>query len=104
GDLLNKPVVVNLSLVIPDDMDVTSPHAFDASDLDKVRKGLLHTIQSLVGFGVLFVVSAGNEGDLRYTPGNPKGLRPKALYPAAFAYHGLDPSEMMIPVGAVNKQ
>jgi hypothetical protein len=102
GDLLNKPIVVSLSLVIPDDMDVI-PHGFDASDLDYVRKGLLRTIQSLVDLGVVFVASAGNEGDLRYKPGNPGGVRPEALYPAAFAYHGLVPPEMMIPVGAVNK-
>ena len=103
GDLLNKPVVVSLSLVIPDDMDVISPHGFVASDLDNVREGLLHTIQSLEDFGVVFVASAGNEGDSRYKPGNPDGVRPKALYPAAFANHGLVQPGMMIPVGAVNK-
>jgi len=103
GDLLNKPVVVSLSLVIPDDMDVISPHGFEASDLDNLRKGLLSSIQSLVDLGVVFVASAANEGDSRYKPGNPDGVRPKALYPAAFAYHGLNPPQMMIPVGAVDK-
>jgi len=102
GDLFQKPVVINLSLVIPADDEVTS-HGFKKSDLDKLRKGLLNSIQSLVNFGVVFAASAGNEGDLRFQPMNPNGERPEALYPAAFAYHGLVHPRMMIPVGAVDK-
>ncbi len=102
GDLFQKPVVVNLSLVIPEDMEVTS-NGFKQSDLDDLRKGLLNSIQALVNLGVVFVASAGNEGDLRYPPANPNGTRPDALYPAAFAYHGLKPPQMMVPVGAVDK-
>lgn len=102
GDLFNKPVVVNMSLVIPPDSEVTS-NGFNQSDLDNLRKSLLASIQSLVNLGVVFVASAGNEGDLRYQPANPDGTRPEALYPAAFAYHGLKHPQMMIPVGAVDK-
>jgi hypothetical protein len=102
GDLFQKPVVVNMSLVIPPDEEVTS-NGFKSSDLDNLRKALLNSIQSLVYLGVVFVASAGNEGDLRYPPANPDGTRPNALYPAAFAYHGLKPPQMMVPVGAVDK-
>src|SRR5713101_903134 len=102
GDLFQKPVVVNMSLVIPQDEMVNS-QGFKQPDLDKLRKDLLNSIQSLVNFGVVFAASAGNEGDLRFQPMNPNGERPDALYPAAFAYHGLHPPQMMIPVGAVDK-
>src|SRR5260370_31238402 len=81
---------------------VTS-QGFKQPDLDKLRKDLLNSIQSLVNFGVVFAASAGNEGDLRFQPMNPNGERPEALYPAAFAYHGLVHPRMMIPVGAVDK-
>lgn len=101
GDLYQKPVVINLSLVIPPDMILSQQ---GLGNLNNVRTDLLHAIQSIVDMGALFVSSAGNEGDSRYLPANPTGLRPNALYPAAFAYDGLVPPNRIIPVGAVNRQ
>ncbi len=102
GDLFHKPVVINLSLVIPDDGDVREQKL---QNLDQTRASLLSTIQSLVDQGVLFAASAGNEGDLRYQPANPTHVRPNALYPAGFAYNGLvRNNDRLVPVGAVDKQ
>jgi hypothetical protein len=101
GNLKNKPVVINLSLVIPADSEVVNA-GIDSAQLALTRQGLLNAIQALTDLGVVFVASAGNEGDLRYTPINPTGNRPDALYPAAYAYNGLLQPEMMIPVGAIN--
>ena len=102
GDLAGKPVVINMSLVIPDDNEAVKA-GIDQALLDLTRDGLLGVIQSLVDLGAIFVASAGNEGDLRYNPMNMPATRPNALYPAAFAYNGLVHPERMIPVGAVNK-
>jgi hypothetical protein len=106
GDLFNKSVVINLSLVAtPSDEDVARL-GFDANSIKVIRQHLLISIQSLVDLGVIFVASAGNEGDMRYTPMAPgpgPSPRPKALYPAYFAYDGLVHPERMIPVGAVDK-
>ncbi|MFL5629306.1 MAG: S8 family serine peptidase, partial [Ktedonobacteraceae bacterium] len=103
GDLAGKPVVINMSLVIPDDNEAVRA-GIDQALLDLTRDGLLAVIQSLVDLGAIFVASAGNEGDLRYNPMNMPEMRPNALYPAAFAYNGLVHPEKMIPVGAVNKE
>jgi len=102
GDLYQKKVVINLSLVVPPD-DILQAQG---ADPNKLRKELFKPIKSLVNLGALFVASAGNEGDTRYQPANPDDLRPEALYPAAFAYHGPGNSmglgNSMIPVGAVD--
>jgi subtilisin family serine protease len=101
GDLFHKPVVINLSLVIPDDDDVREQKL---ENLDLTRTNLLNAIQSLVDQGVLIAASAGNEGDMRYTPANPTHVRPNALYPAAFTYNGLVRfKDRLMPVGAVDK-
>ncbi len=102
GDLVGKPVVINMSLVIPPDSELKD-HGFDESDLAYLRKELQLPIEGLAESGVVFVASAGNEGDLRYPPANPDGIRPEALYPAAFAYNFMKYPYMMIPVGAVDK-
>ncbi len=102
GDLVGKPVVINMSLVIPPDSELTD-HGFDEGDLAYLRKELQLPIEGLAESGVMFVASAGNEGDLRYPPANPDGIRPEALYPAAFAYNFMRYPYMMIPVGAVKK-
>lgn len=98
GDLYSRDVVINMSLEIPDDEDVKT------SDIDPVlaRLQLFQAIQSLSARGVIFVASAGNEGDRRYM--KPKGEHPNALYPAAYAYQlgQFEGVENMIPVGAVN--
>ena len=97
GDLQNTPVVINLSLVIPPDFEVIK-HGLDINK--QIRDNLFKPMQNLVTLGAIFVASAGNEGDLRYNPMNQPQARPEALYPAAFAYDGLD---RVIPVGAVDK-
>ena len=105
GDLFKKPVVINLSLDLPDDDDVKEQHLNDNDpQLAHARENLLNSIQSLVDQGALIAASAGNEADLRYPPANPKGLRPPALFPAAFAYKGLIRNNArLVPVGAVDK-
>lgn len=111
GDLYQKPVVINLSMVIsPSDADIQQQQV--ASDLDLIRKNLLVPIQTLIQLGAVFIASAGNEADLRADAAamNPSGKRPKALYPAAFAYDSVlgnalpfNPIEI-IPVGAVDSK
>lgn len=104
GDLYNQDVVINLSLVIPDDEDVKT----SGIDLNLARQGLLIALQSLSERGVIFAASAGNEGDRRYmkSEAHYNKEHPNALYPAAYAYPlggqaGFE-VENMIPVGAVN--
>jgi len=102
GDLHNKPVVINMSLVVgPPDGDILD-QGFDPAFIQNVRASLLESIKSLADLGVVFAAATGNEADPRNKVMNPKGLRPGPLYPAAFAY---DPDNIqeMIPVGAVNK-
>lgn len=103
GDLYQKQVVINLSLVVPPD-DILIAQGVDPN---LIRQEMFSPIKSLVNLGALFVASAGNEGDTRYQPSNPSHVRPDALYPAAFAYQGPGNSmglgNSMIPVGAVDK-
>jgi hypothetical protein len=102
GDLYQRPVVINMSLVIP-----------TKEELGSVGKGILfgnydhdpytclrQPIQNLVGLGAIIAASAGNEGDLRE---NPTGNHPGALPPASFANppYSIDG---IIPVGAVNSK
>jgi len=103
GDLYQKQVVINMSLVVPPDYILLK----QGMNPDQVRQDLFNAIQPLTNLGAIFVASAGNEGDARYKPANPMNMRPNALYPAAFAYHGAGSSmglgNSMIPVGAVDK-
>ncbi len=106
GDLFGKPVVINLSLVIPTDDQAqnngitlsTIQAGLPTSGFDNIlSEPLQQTLQSLAGAGVIIVASAGNEGDEReMTAGT---LRPKALYPASLS----DSIENIISVGAVTK-
>ena len=99
GDLYGKPVVINMSLVIPTD-DEAHSRGIDTTigGFNNVWASLKHAIKSLSDIGVIIAASAGNEGDLRETPG---GNRPDALYPAKFA-NAPDSIDGVIPVGAVN--
>jgi Subtilase family len=97
GDLRDKPVVINLSLVIPSDDEIEKR---GLNITEHIRDNLFQPMHDLDALGAIFVASAGNEGDLRYNPMNMPQTRPEALYPAAFAYKGLD---RMIPVGAVDR-
>lgn len=101
-DLYQKPVVINMSLVIPTkeeaksdgvDPDLGSPN-------NDVQTCIRQQIQSLASLGAIFVASAGNEADERE---NPTGNRPGALYPAAFA-NAPDSIDGIIPVGAVDSK
>jgi hypothetical protein len=103
GDLYGKPVVVNLSLVIPT-ADEASSQGVDttigsSSDIwVNVWANVGYPLRSLSELGVIIAASAGNEADLRE---DPTGNRPSALYPAAL---GNPPYSLngIIPVGAVN--
>ena len=111
GDLYQKPVVINLSMVIsPSDEDITNQQIDSALDL--IRTNLLIPIKSLLQLGAVVVASAGNEADI-HTDSGPSGSvaeRPEALYPAAFAYdsvmiNALAPNPVeILPVGAIDSK
>jgi len=98
GDLYKKPVVINMSLVIPTDeeAELLGVKTKRSGKKNIIRTDLLAAVQSLVGLGAFFVASAGNEGD---NPMNPPGQIPDALYPANFAN---DKVKGIISVGATN--
>lgn len=101
GDLHNKPVVVNMSMVVtPPDGEIFAL-GFDPAFIKDVRDSLLKPIKSMVDLGAVFAASSGNEADPRNMVMNPQGLRPGPEFPANFAYS--DNIQEMIPVGAVNK-
>ena len=101
GDLYQKPVVINMSLVIPSKEEAKA----EGLDVDTggttndVVTNIRQPIQSLLQLGAIITASAGNDFDLREKP---TGMRPPALYPAAFA-NPPDSMDGIIPVGAVNK-
>jgi hypothetical protein len=102
GDLYQKDVVVNLSLVIPDDANALMA-GIKVKDLPLVRENLFVAVESLADRGVIFAASAGNEADQRYQAPQ---TRPDALYPAAFAYSNdqrLSRPYNIIPAGAVGR-
>jgi Subtilase family len=104
GDLYQKPVVINMSLVIPPDDKEAKHLGFKPKRTKLLRKHLLDPMNRLSELGAVFTASAGNEGDLRVGSKamNPKRIRPFALYPSAFAYNvSPDPVPRVIPVGAV---
>jgi hypothetical protein len=106
GDLFHKPVVINMSLVIPPD-DKEAKHLGFKPKLTKLlREHLLDPMNRLSELGAVFTASAGNEGDLRVGSKamNPKRVRPFALFPSAFAYNvSPDLVPRVIPVGAVRR-
>jgi len=104
GDLYQKPVVINMSLVIPPTDPEAKHLGFKPKLTDLLRTHLLKPMQRLSELGAVFAASAGNEADLRVGSKamNPKKVRPFALYPSAFAYNDPpDPVPSIIPVGAV---
>jgi hypothetical protein len=99
GDLYGKPVVVNLSLVIPTDDEANSQGVITSTgDANNPWSPLKQPLQILGQLGVIIAASAGNEGDEREMSGP---FRPDVLYPAAFAYDPYD-LDNVIPVGAVD--
>ncbi len=100
GDLYGKPVVINLSLVIPTDDEAQQKQINpSAGGFNIIQASLFFAIQSLAELGAIIVASAGNEGDLREMPAGE--MRPMALYPAAFGSlpYSIDG---VIAVGAVD--
>jgi hypothetical protein len=98
GDLYNKPVVINLSLVVlPPEDDI--PAGVTDAVLKASRDSLNLLIQSLADLGAIFVAAAGNDSDPRMNASE-KRFGPR--YPAALAYddHAMT---AMISVGAVNR-
>ena len=101
GDLYQKPVVINLSLVVlPPENDVRV-----TSDILQSTRDLLYShMQNLADLGAVFVASAGNDTDPRDPKMNPTEMRFGSRYPAAFADDDIYTLTSMIPVGAVNRQ
>src|SRR5258708_4661239 len=82
GDLHDKPVVVNLSLVIPTDKEADSQKVkTDIGGLNNLFANLKHAIKTLSDIGVIIAASAGNEGDEREIA---DPFRPDTLYPPTF--------------------
>ena len=106
GNLYNKPVVINLSLVIGPPEGDLSRLKLDDTTLKQVLAGLHPILQTLANLGAILVASAGNDTDPRDDM-HPVGTRLGPRYPAAFAY---DPvldtatTAAIIPVGAINGQ
>jgi len=106
GDLNGKRVVINMSLVATPADEELAMWGYTPETIQPARAGLLVPIQLLADqYGVVFVASAGNDSDPRYTDMNPQGFRWMPRYPAAFAYPGVseDSVSTVIPVGAVDK-
>ncbi|GCE47409.1 subtilase family protein [Thermosporothrix hazakensis] len=103
GDLHNKPVVINLSLVLtPSDEDLfkywhaagactPQEHVQMMYDINLLRAPLHHAIQRLVESGAVIVGAAGNDSN---TDSTPTRIGPR--YPAAFPE--------VIAVGAVDRR
>lgn len=103
GDLYQKPVVINLSLVVlpPSNCmpDGVTPDGYTMTD----SLGILSTLINSMGNQVVFVASAGNDSDPRDTQMNPNGVRYQPRYPANFANDVNYNLSQVIPVGAVNQ-
>jgi len=96
GDLYQKPVVINLSLVIPTDEEAQQRQINPVvPGFNIIQANPFLAITGLTQVGAIVVASAGNEGDEREMPAG--GKRPMALYPAAFG----NSIDNVIAVGAV---
>lgn len=84
-DLYQKPVVINLSLVVlPPGSD--SPPEGVTEDVIATSRDLLRlAMQNLADAGGVFVASADNDSDPRDVRMNPLEQRFEARYPAHFA-------------------
>lgn len=106
GDLYNKPVVINLSLVIGPPEGDLSRLELDDKTVQQFLTALHRIIQTLTLSGAILVASSGNDSDPR-DPMHAAGTRLGPRYPAAFAYDAsFDPPTVaaIIPVGAINGQ
>ena len=106
GDLHQRPVVINLSNVIPTIAEAQSAGLDPSGGVtEAVLTSIYYSLKALADLGAIIVASAGNEADLRI---NPSGKRPPALHAAAFG-NPPDPASTVIqeihrviPVGAVD--
>lgn len=102
-NLYQKPVVINLSLVIPTDDQLqqqhitTRPHANNHTSI--IETSLRDALTNLTRNGAIIVASAGNEGDNREVPDG-STRRPMALYPAAMSKD----NKSIMAVGAVTAE
>jgi hypothetical protein len=106
GDLHQKLVVINLSLVVlppGNDQDIQQRVPKDGDIMRSSLKTLIQAIQGLADLGAVFVASVGNDSDPRDTAMNPTGERYWPRYPAYFAYDNDYNVSQIIPVGAVNQ-
>jgi hypothetical protein len=107
GDLYQKPVVINLSNVMPT-LEEAKSAGLDLKGVvtASVLASVYNSILALAQSGAIVVASAGNEADLRK---HSSGIRPAALHPAAFGNPpdpgstGIQAIHGVIPVGAVDK-
>lgn len=103
GDLYQKPVVINLSLLVlpPGNCmpDGVTPDGYIMKD----SLGILSTLIKSMGNQVVIVASAGNDSDPRDAQMNPNGARYEPRYPANFANDVNYNLSQVIPVGAVNQ-
>ncbi|HET8844288.1 MAG TPA: S8/S53 family peptidase [Ktedonobacteraceae bacterium] len=114
GDLLDRSVIINLSLVVgPPECDLArlglTSHKGEQQDLESLPEllsGLYNLLSSITRLGGIFVCSVGNDSDPRDFMMNPTEVRFGARYPAAFANHHPDyvPLAAIIPVGAANQE
>lgn len=114
GDLFNKSVVINLSLVVgPPECDLDrlnltaqkDKHS-DRESLPELLSGLYNLLASIDHLGGIITCSVGNDSDPRDFMMNPFEVRFGARYPAAFANRHPDytPLDLIIPVGAANQE
>ncbi len=103
GDLYQRPVVINLSLVVLPPGNCM-PHGVTPDGyIMKDSLGTLSTLIQSMGNKVVFVASAGNDSDPRDIQMNPSGVRYQPRYPANFANDKDYNIAQVIPVGAVNQ-
>lgn len=106
GDLYQRPVVINLSNVMPTIAEAVAEGLDpNAGVPDSVLMQINSSLLALAQLDAIILASAGNEADLRE---DPAAMRPPALYPAAFGAPppintGFPPIHQVIPVGAVDK-
>lgn len=103
-DLYQKPVVINLSLVVlPPPNGMPDGMTQDSHIIKESLYTLGTFIQSMTAsHQVVFVTSVGNDSDPRDTGMNPAGVRYQPRYPANFANDADYNINHVIPVGAVN--
>jgi hypothetical protein len=103
GDLYQKPVVINLSLVVLPPGNCMPHRVTPDGYIMKDSLGTLSTLIQSMGNQVVFVASAGNDSDPRDIQMNHSGVRYQPRYPANFANDATYNLSQVIPVGAVNQ-